>query len=102
MRASTAVIVVLNVFREPFSPGVFIEVDDDECGGGDGGDGPGVESDSLEGFEVLEHGVGSFGWGAQGAVDVVVGGVVGAGAGALDGCEHADTGTGVALVGASV
>lgn len=66
--------------------GEFIEMDDDECGGGEGGDGSGVAGGALEGLEVLEVGVGSLGRLAQGGVDVVVGGVVGAGPGALDGC----------------
>ena len=47
---------------EPFSPGfvsgIVPEGDDDEGGGHDRGDGGGVEGDSLQGPEVLEHGIG--------------------------------------------
>ncbi len=83
-----------DLLNEPFSPGVFVEVADDEGCGGDVGDGVWVEGEVLEGLEVLEHGVCPLGGGAQGGVDVVVGGVVGAGAGAFDGCEHAGAGAG--------
>ncbi|WP_237585282.1 DUF6318 family protein, partial [Actinomyces howellii] len=48
--------IFCNSVIEPFSPGLFVEADDDEGCGGDVGDGVRVEGDVLEGLEVLEHG----------------------------------------------
>ena len=56
----------VNIVIEPFSPGfvsgIVPEGDDDEGGGHDRGDGGGVEGDSLQGPEVLEHGRLFRGW----------------------------------------
>lgn len=52
-------------FSEPFSSGCcVVEVEDDESGGCDFGDGGWVEGDSSEGFEAFEEGVGSLGRGS--------------------------------------
>ena len=91
------------VYIEPFSPGsvsgIVPEGDDDEGGGHDRGDGGGVEGDSLQGPEVLEHGIGPLGRGPQGGQQVVAGLLVRCRAGVLRGCQHADPGPLIPLVG---
>ena len=47
--------------NEVFSPGAFVEGEDDQGCGGDRGDGSGIEGDVLEGLEVLDQGVGPLG-----------------------------------------
>ena len=58
--------------------------------------GPG--GDSLQGLEVLEHGIGPLGRGPQGGQQVVAGLLVRCRAGVLRGCQHADPGPLVPLV----
>ena len=58
--------------------------------------GPG--GDSLQGPEVLEHGIGPLGRGPHGGQQVVAGLLVRCRAGVLRGCQHADPGPLVPLV----
>ena len=59
--------------------------------------GPG--GDSLQGPEVLEHGIGPLGRGPHGGQQVVAGLLVRCRAGVLRGCQHADPGPLIPLVG---
>ena len=77
-------------FSEPFSPGFVSECDDDEGGGHDRGDGGGAWGDSLQGPEVLEHGIGPLGGSPQGGQQAVAGLLVGGRAGVLRGSHHTD------------
>ena len=87
---------------EPFSPGfvsgIAPECDDGEGGGHDRGDGRGAWGDSLQGPEVLEHGIGPLGRGPHGGQQVVAGLLVRCRAGVLRGHEDADPGALIPLV----